>query len=519
MNKDIWIPAVIGGYVFYALSLLLFLAWKGLQAAGWLGKIHFRFIPFEGSYGGERSRLLQKEFEALGFVVQDLFLERSFWGGSVRSLALASEAEHTFASIYDRGSQVYYYLYTPFSSAGVLLTASRGFPAIEAHDCLVQSVPTLGPKELLGVHRERQQKFIASGFVPGATSTRADRLQASDAFYANPTFRRWARQSVIKAGTRLAALILIPALLLGGYLAATEGWFLRPASRLGWETRTSLAGAFSVAMPAEPVEKTDGMIHTFTSYDLYYAYYAVYADYLPGVLQEYEPAKIFEILQDELIPEKGTLVFEKDFTFQGYPAHEFRARESDDLMTRLIEGRLYIVENRIYEVYVKYLPPATLGEEIQVYLDSFKLLDEKALDKLRRVTPQGKMPAFDLKFVRLHDCGGEAEVPYAAFKVTNKGEVVFRKLTSLIQDEQKEWVLYGKTMNNGLSSLGFHTNSEDCGVGVKNELSPGESAYISLALSTRECLPACRAHAVIKLCGDTSNAATCAERSVEFNVP
>ncbi len=284
------------------------------------------------------------------------------------------------------------------------------------------------------------------------------------------------------------------------------------AQRLGWETFSSADGAFSVAMPGIPREQHTGGAHSFTSTEGYFTYAVSYQDFPAGA-----PAGILDALQAEIVGAGGTLVEVRDVSLDGNPGRYFRARESDDPMPRIIEARSFLAGRRVYRISVRYLISEGLSEKIGAFLDSFRLLSEGEVSRLRSVTPTAVNPDFELAFVKIHDCRGTAAKPYVALRVANTGNVIFREAVNLVTADGKN-ALYGQGADTGYSGAGFHRDADTCGAGEVASLKPGETAYLSLGLYTGECLPDCRAHAIVELCNEPSAKNTCAKKSVDFTV-
>jgi hypothetical protein len=273
-----------------------------------------------------------------------------------------------------KGRAVYFY-YTPFTDGSVLLTANGAFRPTNKKGYFVQTVPSGSPSTLLAAHQERQRFFMAQGLVPFSEYTPASRLEATRLFYANRSVRNVVRLSFMRSCSAIFLAFLIPIIALGAYLAIRNGYFLSDVERLGWKTFHSSEGGFSIAMPHTPREVREGNLHQFVDDDGEFTYSVTYIEYEAGDIQHLGIDKALKECQNQVIPENGKLVFERDFFLDDHPGREFRATESDSSLPYLVEGRVVLVDRRVYRVLVRYRLPSTLSEKIQVFLDSFKLTD------------------------------------------------------------------------------------------------------------------------------------------------
>ena len=181
-------------------------------------------------------------------------------------------------------------------------------------------------------------------------------------------FRREARA--------IALVFYVPAILVCGYLAIRAGVFLSPAQRLGWQTYQSPDNSFSVAVPSLPWEVVNGNTHNFTATQNRGLIFGVtYTDYPTEKRDQAESTLLDEALHG-LMPTGSHEIFVKEVALPGSPGRAFRFRDSDDLTSAtVVEGRLYLAGQRLYRVTVTYAVPSILSPEIDVFLDSFQLLD------------------------------------------------------------------------------------------------------------------------------------------------
>jgi hypothetical protein len=145
-------------------------------------------------------------------------------------------------------------------------------------------------------------------------------------------------------------------------------------------------GRFTIASPGEFIESVQPVDLGFTEVDMYTysveyegAYWAVhYNDYPQEIMADADPAIVLDAATTAMADElNGILVDQNPITLDGYPGREILVE------TESIEGsdpiavkvRLYLVDNRFYQVMVGYPQAATEQmPAIDAYLQSFQLL-------------------------------------------------------------------------------------------------------------------------------------------------
>ncbi len=300
-------------------------------------------------------------------------------------------------------------------------------------------------------------------------------------------------------------------------IAANTSSCQSAVQRLGWETYNSADGRFSISTPGILQEEVTGRVHTFTSNDGYFTYVVSYEDY-PIDIQDSNINDILDEFADQIIANGGEVTVERDISLGNFVGREFIAAELESNVVLFTRSRAYLVDNRVYRVHVRYLMPhGAVSEDIDTFFDSFKYLDDAEIERLRSITPTAIHPDFTMSFVKIHYCKGSSQGPRVALMLTNTGNVTFRKHNNLVTADNRN-ALYGQGVDMGYSSSGFDTSADECGENRKDHLRPGETAYISLALHTDECIPSCNAHAIIELCNDLTAQNTCAEQTVDFTV-
>jgi hypothetical protein len=68
------------------------------------------------------------------------------------------------------------------------------------------------------------------------------------------------------------------------------------------------------------------------------------------------------------------ILSEKNITINGHPGIEFEAKGSSQDVEMLVKGRFYMVDNRLYQIYVLAQGSAKNKVEITKFVESFKLL-------------------------------------------------------------------------------------------------------------------------------------------------
>ncbi len=166
----------------------------------------------------------------------------------------------------------------------------------------------------------------------------------------------------------------------------------------GWITYTNEVGAFSVAMPGEPedrsseIENEEGsdpyVVNTYMSLDggSLTNYLAVYHDFPTGMYLDDRNA-VFDLILGDVIGENAKLVGEVDTIFMG----DIEGRKCNIVLQDLYycELRLYLRGNRVYRLLKQNLKGGSQKLKDDDFFDSFTLLPPKtaAFDEY---TPEGQ---------------------------------------------------------------------------------------------------------------------------------
>jgi len=147
-----------------------------------------------------------------------------------------------------------------------------------------------------------------------------------------------------------------------------------------WQELKSEQGKFSVLMPGIPnykkhiVNTSSGMLdlHEYSLNKPDIAFSASYCDYPIEVVKQTSKKVILSNVRDGVISGMhGRLLSELIIEINGHPGRQLHAEISSG--TGIMEGRIYIVENRLYQISVATGKQNAFSTDINRYLDSFKL--------------------------------------------------------------------------------------------------------------------------------------------------
>lgn len=147
-----------------------------------------------------------------------------------------------------------------------------------------------------------------------------------------------------------------------------------------WKQFSSDQGKFSVYLPGEPKEQSQTVstpvgpltLHMYlVEQGVGTAYVAAYADYDEKLVQLTSKETLLDGARDGQVKSvRGKLVSEKRIFLSGHPGRELKIQVTDKLYLR---SRLYLVENRLYQVLVVTHKGAIDGPDANRVLGSFKL--------------------------------------------------------------------------------------------------------------------------------------------------
>ncbi|MEM1309923.1 MAG: hypothetical protein AAF892_02900 [Cyanobacteria bacterium P01_D01_bin.71] len=149
------------------------------------------------------------------------------------------------------------------------------------------------------------------------------------------------------------------------------------------ETFTSEAGEFSIATPA-PLEQTQQSvetpvgpveIYTFTAEADETAYVVAYSDYPLEMVREIDPQELLDSSRDGAVANLGgTLETEEAIDLDGNPGRSLViSTEANQAQPATINSRIYLVDNRLYQILVVTPEGTDATESSAAFLDSFNL--------------------------------------------------------------------------------------------------------------------------------------------------
>jgi len=150
-----------------------------------------------------------------------------------------------------------------------------------------------------------------------------------------------------------------------------------------WTEFASKEGHFKVLMPGKPEQKKleaemgdfgKGMLHmnTFESDKMMYG--ANYCDF-PAKIKDFPRKRVYDSSRDGAVENlKGKLADEKDIKLGDHPGREILIDVAGG--KRLFRARVYLVEQRLYQVVVFGSKEAATSKAADKFLDSFKLTEK-----------------------------------------------------------------------------------------------------------------------------------------------
>ncbi len=149
-----------------------------------------------------------------------------------------------------------------------------------------------------------------------------------------------------------------------------------------WKEFVSKEGRFKVLMPGTPkadkvATESDfgkGTLSMNVAQSGNVMYGANYSDFPPGIKKT--PIKqLFDSSRDGAVANlQGKLASEKDIKLGDHPGRELRIEVAGG--KQLFRARVFLVDQRIYQVVVLSSPEAATSKEADRFLDSFKLTEK-----------------------------------------------------------------------------------------------------------------------------------------------
>ena len=145
---------------------------------------------------------------------------------------------------------------------------------------------------------------------------------------------------------------------------------------------TSKAGGFTLLMPTEPKTQTQNLetaVGTITV-TMYIAekngaaYFASFNDYPAELVQKSDPQAILDGARDGAVNNvKGKLLNEKKIAIGSHPGRDITFEAVNGQY--LARSRMYLVNQRLYQIMVLAPREQGLPAKIDQYLDSFQLIN------------------------------------------------------------------------------------------------------------------------------------------------
>ena len=149
------------------------------------------------------------------------------------------------------------------------------------------------------------------------------------------------------------------------------------------ERFSSEVGQFTIATPAPFEENQQSVdtpvgpisIYTYTAETEQSAYVVAFSDYPSQMVEQSEPEMLLDSSRDGAISNLGgTLVSEEDIDLEGYPGRSLIiSTETETNEPAIINSRIYLVDNRLYQILVVSPEDTDLEDISNTFLDSFDL--------------------------------------------------------------------------------------------------------------------------------------------------
>jgi hypothetical protein len=157
---------------------------------------------------------------------------------------------------------------------------------------------------------------------------------------------------------------------------------VRADDRPDWKEFASKEGRFKVQMPGTPRQTMHDTESDFGKGVLYMntvqvgktMYGANYCDF-PAEIKKAPLKQVFDSSRDGAVANlEGKLASEKDIKLDKYPGREVQIEVAGG--KRLFRARVYLVEQRLYQVVVFGTKDAATSKEADKFLDSFALAEK-----------------------------------------------------------------------------------------------------------------------------------------------
>ena len=151
----------------------------------------------------------------------------------------------------------------------------------------------------------------------------------------------------------------------------------------GWREFAPEEGRFSILVPRTPrktTETTETQIGTIDTHLFIvthgdFTYLMVYNDFPRRLISSSDSRVMLDGARDGAVESlSGRLLSEHSISINGYPGRELRIKVSDGPYTSIAQVRIYLVGNRLYQIYAIAPETRASSPDMTKFLDSFKLL-------------------------------------------------------------------------------------------------------------------------------------------------
>lgn len=167
------------------------------------------------------------------------------------------------------------------------------------------------------------------------------------------------------------------------FLTSTLVFMACQSEQAGMESFSSEVGQFTISTPA-PFEETHQSvetpvgpvdIYTFTAETEESAYVVAFSDYPAQIVEQSEPNQLLDSSRDGAVTNLGgTLVSESEIEIGGNPGRSLViTTDTGTNEPAMINSRIYLVNNRLYQILVVSPQNQDLNATSEAFLKSFSL--------------------------------------------------------------------------------------------------------------------------------------------------
>jgi FimV-like protein len=155
------------------------------------------------------------------------------------------------------------------------------------------------------------------------------------------------------------------------------------SSDAGWREFAPEEGRFSILVPRTPrktTETTETQIGTIDTHIFVvthgdFTYIMVYNDFPQRLINSSDSRAMLNGARDGAVESLGgRLLSENSISINGFPGRELKVKVSEGPYTSVAQVRIYLVRNRLYQIYAIAPEARASSPDVKKFLDSFKLL-------------------------------------------------------------------------------------------------------------------------------------------------